>query len=128
MSTNPLSVGSAPAPVSNPIEEASTSAHPLSEMGVTAPVHDSITEAPASPQHLSAGDRPVHGSTAEGSTTEHYTPVTLDMVNKEPKTKFYNHPAVKSAAKDLAVIASISSIVVGFIELHNKMSEHHNGD
>jgi hypothetical protein len=99
--------------------EASTSEHPLSAADGTAPVPDSNTGASTSSDPSSATNRPVSvpGSTAEGSTTTHYTQVTHDMLEKEPK--FYQKPLVKKIA-GLSLIGSVVAAIVLFSALNNK--------
>ena len=101
------------------------------------PAHDSTstTRAPTSTSALSAesGPAPVPGSntnapaslprssTAEGPTTGHYTAVTPNIVSKDTKTNFYNHPAVKGAAKRVAFAVVATTIFMGFTKGIHKL-------
>jgi hypothetical protein len=110
-STHPLSLaaadgGPAPAPVSN--TEESTSSHHSSESATDRPV-----PVPAS----------VPDSTAEGSTTPHYSPVTLDMLsNDPPSNNFFNAETAKKAA-GLTLMTGVAAAVVFFAVWQNR-----NGD
>src|SRR6267154_1185909 len=82
--------GSAPLQGSAPSTQ-SWSAHPLSAAGGPAPANVPVsnTEASTSSHHSPTmdGPVPVHDSTGEGSTSPHYTAVTLDMLKKDPPSK-----------------------------------------
>jgi hypothetical protein len=115
---HPLSAAGWPAsaPVPDSTMEASTSAHPLSAADGPAHVPDSITEAPTSPDT----GRPVpvpdsSHSTAQGSTTPHYTAITSEMVMKDKK--WYEKPIAKEAAKGVAFLALVGAGAVGMWKL-----------
>lgn len=99
--------------------QASTSAHTLSAADGIAPVPDSNTGASTSSDPSSATNRPVPvpGSTAEGSTTTHYTQVTHDMLEKEPK--FYQKPLVKQIA-GFSLMGTVVAAIVLLSALNNK--------
>jgi hypothetical protein len=115
-----LSATDGQVPVHDSTKGASTSAHPLSAADGPAPEPGSITEASTSSRHLVTGEPvPMPDSTAEGSTTGHYTAVTLDMVRK--KKKFYQKPMVqKSAGVALVVGVLIASALYGSLHNNNK--------
>jgi hypothetical protein len=118
-SAHPLSAAGGPAsvPVPDSTTEASTSAHPLSAADGPAHVPDSITEAPTSPDT----GRPVSlpDSTAQGSTTPHYTAITPDMLIKNKK--WYEKPIAKEVAKGvaapIAILAFLGGAAVGIWKL-----------
>ena len=58
---------------------------------------------------------PVPDSTAEGSTTKHYTAITLDMVGKDKK--FYQKATVQKIA-GLTLIAGVSVGIAIYQALH----------
>jgi hypothetical protein len=125
-SAHPLSAAGGPAsvPVPDSTTEASTSAHPLSAADGPAHVPDSITEAPTSPDT----GRPVSlpDSTAQGSTTPHYTAITPEMLIKNEK--WYEKPIAKEVAKgvagEIALLAIIGGATAGIWKLSSFLNKN----
>jgi hypothetical protein len=111
-------------PLRDPTMESSTVAHPLSAAHGTAPVPDSNTGASTSSDPSSSTNRPVSGpATADGRTTTHYTPVTHDMLSKDPTGRPYQTPLIKKFA-GIGAFFTIAAGIVLYSVLHNK----HNKD
>ena len=142
-STHPLSATNGQVPAHDSITEASTSAHPLSATDGQVPAHDSITEASTSAHPMSAPDSqvPAHDSTAgssaqpamnprpvpaevpaviaEGSTAEHWVPIS--------HPPWYKKPAVKKAAIGVLSVAAVATWIAEYtglgVWLHNKLKK-----
>jgi hypothetical protein len=142
-SAHPLSATDGQVPAHDSITEASTSAHPLSATVGQVPAHDSITEASTSAHPMSAPDSqvPAHDSTAgssaqpamnprpvpaedpaviaEGSTAEHWVPIS--------HPPWYKKPAVKKAAIGVLSVAAVATWIAEYtglgVWLHNKLKK-----